>query len=438
MRLRKFWPLVLLLAILPAPAQTAAAPTVVKLVVHDTIQPVSAGYIRNGLQHAATVHASAVLLSLGTPGGLLDSTREIVSAIDSSPVPVIVYVAPTSSRAGSAGFYILEAADIAAMAPGTNAGAAHPVLEGTTMDPVLKQKIENDAVAFFRSYASHRGRDVQAAMDAILQSKSYTDAEALNLKLIDIISPSEAALIASLDGRPITRFDGSHVILHLAAARIDTLMPSLHERVLSHLVNPDLAVLMLIVGGLLIYLEFHVPGTAVPGAIGTVLVLLSFFALNLLPIHHAALLLLLAALGLIIAETKFPSHGALALAGIVSLVFGLLLLVDGPIPEMRVHLSTALSLGIAFGSITSVLAYLAVKAKRNKSVLGPQSMLGCIATALQPLAPSGQVEIRGEIWQAVLATPNACAAPGQQLRVQAVEGLTLQVEPIREARAKAE
>ncbi len=439
MKLRTFSLLApLLLALIPATPQTAPSPVVLKLVVHDTIQPVSADYIRNGIRHASDIHAAAVLLSLGTPGGLLDSTREIVSAISSSPVPVIVYISPTGSRAGSAGFYILEAADIAAMAPGTNAGAAHPIIEGTTMDPVLKQKIENDAIAFFRSYATHRGRDVQAASDAILQSKSYTDSEALNLKLIDIVSPDDASLIASLNNRTIARFDGSHVVLHLAAARIDTLVPTIRERLLSRLVNPDVAVLLLVIGGLLIYLEFHVPGTVVPGAVGTVLVLLSFFALNLLPIRHAALLLLLAALVLILMETKVPSHGVLALAGIVSLVFGLLLLVNGPIPEMRVHLSTALSLGVAFGAITFVLAYLAVKAKRNKFLLGSQAMLGNIAVVSQPLAPSGQVEIRGELWQATLTGAHAAAAAGQKVRVQAVDGLTLMVEPLQDGRAKPE
>ena len=411
-------------------------PTVVKLTVHDTIQPVSAGYLRRGLQHAADTHAAAVLISLGTPGGLLDSTREIVSVIDTSPVPVIVFISPSGSRAGSAGFFILEAADVAAMAPGTNAGAAHPIVEGTTMDPVLKQKIENDALAFLRSYTSRRGRDVQAATDAVLQSKSYTDAEALHLKLIDLVAPNDAALLAVLNGRVVTRFDGTQTTLHLDGARIETMPPSLRERLLGRLVDPDFAVLILVLGGLLIYLEFHVPGTIVPGALGTLLVLLSLFSLNLLPIRHAAILLLIAALVLILLETKVPSHGALALAGIVSLVFGLLLLVDGPIPELRVHLGTALALGSGFGTITFGLAFLAVQARRNKVLLGPQAMIGGIAIVRRPLDPTGQVEIRGELWQATLANPHTVAPAGEQVRVERVEGLTLLVEPLPQTERK--
>ncbi len=420
----------LALALLPAivPAQTPT--TVLKLTLHDTIQPVSVGYLRRGLDRARDTHAAAVLISLGTPGGLLDSTREIVSAIDSSPAPVIVYIAPTGSRAGSAGFFILESADVAAMAPGTNAGAAHPIVEGTTMDPVLKQKIENDALAFLRSYTTRRGRDVQAATDAIMQSKSYTDAEALHLKLIDLVAPDDAALLAALNGRVITRFDGTQAMLHLAGARIETMPPSVRERLLSRLVDPDIAVLILVLGGLLIYLEFHVPGTVVPGAVGTLLVLLSLFALNLLPIRHAAVLLLISALVLIVLEAKIPSHGALALAGIVSLVFGLLLLVDGPIPELRVHLGTALSLGAGFGIITFGLAFLAVKARRNKVLTGPQAMIGGTAIVRRPLEPAGQVEIRGELWQAALVQPHTTTPAGARVRVQCVEGLTLLVEPL--------
>ncbi len=420
----------LALALLPAITPALTPTTVLKLTLHDTIQPVSTGYLRRGLDRARDTHAAAVLISLGTPGGLLDSTREIVSAIDSSPVPVIVYIAPTGSRAGSAGFFILESADIAAMAPGTNAGAAHPIVEGTTMDPVLKQKIENDALAFLRSYTTRRGRDVQAATDAIMQSKSYTDAEALHLKLIDLVAPDDAALLAALNGRVITRFDGTQATLHLAGARIETMQPSVRERLLSRLVDPDIAVLILVLGGLLIYLEFHVPGTVVPGAVGTLLVLLSLFALNLLPIRHAAVLLLIAAFVLIVLEAKIPSHGALALAGIVSLVFGLLLLVDGPIPELRVHLGTALALGAGFGIITFGLAFLAVKARRNKVLLGPQAMIGCTAIVRRPLDPAGQVEIRGELWQAALVQPHATAPAGARVRVQRVEGLTLLVEPL--------
>ncbi len=254
---------------------TAQTPTVVKLTLHDTIQPITADYLQRGLDEAARRHAQAVLISLGTPGGLLDSTRVIVQSIEQSPVPVIVYISPAGSRAGSAGFFILESADIAAMAPGTNAGAAHPILEGKTMDPILKQKIENDATAFLRSYVARHGRNVDAAVDGVLNSKSYSDTEALKLNLIDLVAPDDDALLNTLDNRALHRLDGAAVTLHLRGAQIVTLAPSLRERLLTRLASPDLAVLLVIVGGLLIYLEFNVPGTIVPGALGTLLVLLA-------------------------------------------------------------------------------------------------------------------------------------------------------------------
>ncbi len=316
-----------------------AAPVVVKLTIHDTIQPITAEYLKRGLDAAAAQHADAVLISMGTPGGLLESTREMVADIEASQVPVIIFIEPSGNRAGSAGFFLLESADVAAMAPGTNAGAAHPILEGTTMDPVLKEKIENDAAAFLRSYVTVRGRNAAAAEDAVRNSKSYSEAEALSQKLIDVVAPDDAHLLAALAGKQIKRFNGATVTLspQLGRAEIDSLPPSMRERLLTRLTSPDLDVLLLMCGGLLIYLEFNVPGTIVPGALGTLLVLLAIFGLNLLPVQHTAVLLLFAALALMVLEAKFASHGVLATAGVLCLVFGLATLVDGPTPEMRVH-----------------------------------------------------------------------------------------------------
>jgi membrane-bound serine protease (ClpP class) len=419
----------LLLCFAPALAQTAP---VLKLTIHDTIQPISASYLERGIAEASRRNASAVLVSLGTPGGLLDSTRDMVQAIERSPVPVIIYISPTGSRAGSAGFFLLEAADVAAMAPGTNAGAAHPIIEGRELDPVLKQKIENDASAFLRSYTARRGRNLQAAEDAVRNSKSYSDDEALKLNLIDLTASDDAALLRALDGRQIHRFDGSTQTLHLAGAPIVVIEPSLRERLLGRLANPDFAVLVFVIGALLIYLEFNVPGTIVPGSLGTLLVLLALFGLNLLPIHHTSVFLLLAALALIVLEAKFPSHGALALAGTISLVFGLATLVNGPIAEQRVHTSTAVAAGLGFGIISFGLAWIAVRARRNKVLTGPQAMVGGIAVVRSALTPVGQVEIRGEIWQARLADPNSASSPlipGATVHVRAVDGLVLVVEP---------
>lgn len=417
-----------MLACLIAGAATNAAPSrpvVVELPLHDTIQPISAAYLRRGLRHAAAIHAQAVVVELGTPGGLLTSTRAMVASIEESEVPVIVYVAPSGSRAGSAGFFILESADIAAMAPGTEAGASHPILEGEKMGSILKQKIENDAAAFLRSYVSRRGRNVQAAQEAVLHSKSYTDQEALNLKLIDVISPSIPALLNQLNGTMVTRFNGAKQVLHTKDTNVEVMPPSTRERILGALTDPNLAVILLILGGLLIYLEFNAPGTIVPGALGTLLVLISLFALNLLPLEYTAVGFLIGAVVLFVLDIKFATHGILGLAAIGCLVFGLLTLVNGPIPEMRVQLGTALGAGIGFGLITIFLTTIAVRARRSKVQTGGEALLGTIAVAQTALNPNGQVMVHGELWQ---AHSHDAVAVGETVRIRDRKGLLLEVE----------
>lgn len=407
-------------------------PQVVLLHVDDTIQPVSEGYLRRGLAIAAGLHADAVLIELNTPGGMLESTRAIVHDILASPVPVIVYVAPAGSRAGSAGFFILEAADIAAMAPGTNAGAAHPVVMGGKLDDEMKRKLENDATAFLRSYVSRRGRNIAAAQDAVLDSKSYTEREAEQLKLIDCIAPSNTALLNMLDGRTVTRFDGSTTFLHTHHAHLIPVATTLRENILDRMMDPNLAVLVLVIGALLIYLEFNTPGTIVPGALGTMLLLLSLFALNLLPVRYTSLLLIAGAFVLMLLEAKFGGHGVLAASGILCLVLGLLTLVAGPIPEMRVSMGTAIGAGIAFGAVTTFLVRLAWRARKNKSLTGPEALVGSIAMAQQPLDPRGQVLVHGELWFA--ECPERVSA-GELVRVRDVRGLTLLVERVPDNRS---
>jgi len=428
--------LILLAFAVPLSAQS---PLVVKLTIHDTIQPITAEYLKRGLDAAAAQHASAVLISLGTPGGLLDSTREMVADIEASPVPVIVFIEPSGSRAGSAGFFLLEAADVAAMAPGTEAGAAHPILEGTTMDPVLKEKLENDASAFLRSYTTVRGRNAAAAEDGVRNSKSYSEAEALKLNLIEYVAPDDATLLADLNGKTIKRFHGDSQTLNFTHAAIVPMPPSQRERLLTRLTSPDLDVLLLMCGGLLIYLEFNVPGTIVPGALGTLMVLLAIFGLNLLPVQHTAILLLFAALALMALEAKFASHGVLGVAGILCLVFGLATLVDGPTPDLRVHFGVAAGAGIGFGAITFGLTWIALKARRSKRLTGANAMLGHPAIAMTPLAPTGhslpgypaigQVEVRGEIWQATLPPNTPPIRAGTAVTVRSIQGLTLTVAP---------
>lgn len=404
----------------------ALQPVVAKFVLADTIQPVTQHELVRALARAEAMGAQVLLIELDTPGGMLDSTRAMVGAMLSSRIPVIVSVAPAGARAGSAGFFLLEAADVAAMAPGTNAGAAHPVAGFGKMDETMALKVTNDAEAFLRSYVARRNRNVEAAVEAVGASHSYTAEEALAQHLIDLTAASDAELLNKLDGRQITRLDGSVQTLHLAGARIQLLSPSLREELLGWLVNPNIALLLLVGGGLLIYLEFNVPGTIVPGALGTLMVLVSLFALNLLPIRFTAILLLVAAVVLLLLEAKVGGHGALAAAGILSLAFGLLTLVEAPIPEMSVNPWVAFAASAGFGGITVFLVRLALRARHSKFLLGMDALVGRRAVAMEPLAPEGRVLVEGEIWNAVAAQS---LPAGAALRVVAHEPTRLRVEP---------
>jgi membrane-bound serine protease (ClpP class) len=406
----------------------AQQPVVEKLVLSDTIQPVSAGELERAIARANSAGAAALLVELNTPGGLLDSTRIMAGAILRSHVPVIVYVSPAGARAGSAGFFLLESADVAAMAPGTNAGAAHPVMEfGGKPDETMSQKIENDAEAFLRSYVTKRNRNAEAALAAVSSSHSYTAEEALSQRLIDLIASSDTELLSALDGREIARLDGTRQTLHLAGARIEYLRPTLREQLLDWLVNPNIAMMLLVAGALLIYLEFNTPGTIVPGTLGTLFVLLAIFGLNLLPIRYTAVLLLVAAVVLIVLEAKFGGHGVLATAGILCLTFGSLTLVAAPVPELGISPWVALAVGAGFGGITIVLVRLAMRARSMKARLGADALVGSAASAMEPLAPEGHVLVEGEIWRAVSTEP---VRAGARLRVTGHEQYLLHVAPV--------
>jgi membrane-bound serine protease (ClpP class) len=404
----------------------AQQPLVEKIVLKDTIQPVSAGMLERALQRANDTGAAALLIEIDTPGGLVDSMRGMAGAILASRVPVIVYVAPSGARAGSAGFFLLEAADVAAMAPGTEAGAAHVVFAGGKPDDTEMQKVENDTEAFLRSYVKPRNRNVDAAIAAVASSHSYTADEALTQHLIDLTAKSETELLANLNGREITRFDGSKLTLHLAGARVETVEPTMREHLLGWLVNPNIALLLMVCGALLIYLEFNTPGTIVPGALGTLMVLLGIFGLNLLPIRYTAVLLLIGAVVLMMLEAKFGGHGALAIAGIVCLLFGTLTLVAAPIPQMAISPLVALAVSAGFGGITVFLIRLAVRARRRKVRLGADAMVGSVASAMEALNPEGHVLVEGEIWRALASEP---ISPGTKLVVVGHEQYLLRVEP---------
>ena len=403
---------------------------VLKIVIDDTVQPITQEYISRAVDEAQRRNDLAVLIELNTPGGLVDSTRRIIESITSSKVPVIVYVAPSGSRAGSAGIFILEAADVAAMAPGTNAGAAHPVLIGPfapKVDDEMKRKIENDTAALMRSVASKRGRNVEAAESAVLESKSFTEQEALSQHLVDYVASSESDLFRQMEGKVVKRFNGQEVALNLSGQPIVPFGMTLKERILDYLMDPNVSFILLAIGALALYAEFNHPGAVIPGTVGVVFILLAAFALNLLPTRFAALVLILGAFALFAAEAKFASHGVLTIGGIALLALGGLLLVDSPIPEMRVHLLTALAVSIPLGLITAFLMTLALKARRNKVVTGSEGMVGEVGIAQTNLSPRGKVFVHGELWDAI----SSChVSAGQSVVVNRVDGLLLQVEPL--------
>ena len=399
----------------------------VQLDLKEIIHPVSADYVLRGLGHAKGINAQAILIIVDTPGGLETSMRKIVDHITRSPIPVITYVAPTGARAASAGFFILLASDVAAMAPGTNTGAASPVLfGGPQIDETLKKKLTEDAAAYLRGFASKRGRNVELAEKAVTEAKSFTDEEALKGKLIDLVADSPDALLEKLHQQAINRFDGRKQTLDLSPVRLEHVVMTQRERFLARVLDPNIAFLLLIFGILGLYIEFSNPGLIVPGVAGGILIILAMFALHLLPVNYAGVLLILLALVLFALEAKFVSHGILAVGGIAAMVLGSLMLIDAPIPEMRMRLNVILPVTLAFAVISIFLLRLIIQALRRKVTTGTEEMLGLVGTVLAELAPEGQVSIRGEYWRARAATR---VPAGAQVRVTGIEGLTLLVEP---------
>ena len=391
------------------------------------IHPVTTEIFAGALERARRQGDSLIIMRLNTPGGLMDAMRGTIERMVASPIPVVTFVAPSGGRSASAGFFLLEAGDIAAMAPGTNTGAAHPVALGGEMDAVEKQKVENDAAAYMRSICSKRGRNSALAETAVRESKSFTEREALDQHLIDLIAPDEAALLAALDGREITRFNGARETLHTAGATIDVYERSARQKVISAIADPNMALILLVLGALGIYLEFTSPGLIAPGVAGAILLLLGLSALSLLPINWLGAALLVVALASFVLEAKFAAHGILALGGAIAMVLGAVMLVNGPIPEMRVHWQTAVALALPFSAITVFLLSLAVRARRSKVETGPEGMIGETGSAVTPLAPEGKVMVRGEYWDAVAPGP---VGAGARVRVTGIKNLTLTVETV--------
>jgi membrane-bound serine protease (ClpP class) len=401
---------------------------VIEVDVTGIVHPVTVEIISSALERAEAQQAEAVVVRLSTPGGLLDSTREIVERILHSRVPVVMWVGPAGARAASAGFFLLEAGDVAAMAPGTNTGASHPVSStGEALDPIMNQKAENDTSALMRTIASHRGRNVDAAEKTVRESVSYTDREALDLHLIDLTAADVGALLRALDGREITRFDGRRQTLHLANAAIEVFEPPMRQRILSAIADPNIALLLLVVGALGIYAEFSSPGMVLPGVLGAISVLLGLTGLAMFPIGWLGASLAILGLAFFVLEAKFATHGILTAGGAIALLLGALMLIDTNEPALRIRFSMALAVTIPFALITSFLLSIAVRARRNKVATGMESLPGRTGTAVGEINPTGTVMVQGDYWNAVSSSP---IGPAARIRVTAVEGWTLRVEAL--------
>ena len=420
----------------PPPAPQSSAPQVVVMHIDGEIEPILAEYLDDGMQHAADAHANLILITMDTPGGLEDSMEDIIQHILDSPVPVVVYVSPSGARGASAGFYILLSADVAAMAPATHTGAASPIIEvggyPVNMDETLKNKILNDATAFLRSYAGKRGRNVPLAETAVTDAKAFTETEALDGKLIDVVAKSNADLFAQLDGRTITRFDGQTQKLSLAGAELTEYDMSLRQRFLSRIVEPDAFFILLLVGVLGLYAEFTHPGMVAPGVIGGIALVLALFAMHILPVNFAGLLLVVLALVLFILEAKYTSHGVLAVGGIVAMLLGALMLIHSPITGAGVSLGTALGVTIPSAVIVIFLMRLVLRSRAWRPAVGAEQLVGRDAEVTEAFAPaetaglfSGMVRMHGELWR---ATSHEAIAVAAHVRVVRVEGLTLHVK----------
>jgi membrane-bound serine protease (ClpP class) len=405
------------------------APVVVLAEMDGIIHPVAVEYIKKAIERADREGAAVVVITLRTPGGLVDSTRDINTAIINARTPVVVFVGPSGGRAASAGFLITMAADVAAMAPGTHIGAAHPVSgDGQKVEDAMEKKMVSDLAGYARTLAAQRQRNVDLVEKAVTESQSFTDQEALNASppLIDVVAADVPELLRKLDGRSVTRFDGRTVTLDLANARSERLDMTWAEHILSALAHPQIAYLLLTLGTLGLTIELWNPGSVLPGVVGGICLLLAFFAFQVLPVSYAGLGLMLFGILLLILEVKVTSFGLLALGGVTSLLLGSMMLMDTPLPELQIGLRLILPVTLAISGIILFLVRLGVEAQRTPSVTGEVGMIGETGRALSSIEPGGvgRVQTRGEIWT---ATANEPITTGDGVRVLGVKGLLLTV-----------
>jgi len=419
-----------------SPATPAARPKVLQLRIDGEIEPIIAEHIENGFQQAERDRDDLILITINTPGGLDTSMREIIHAILTSKIPVVTYVSPTGSRAASAGYFVLLSADVAAMAPGTETGAASPVFifggQTVNVDETMHKKVVNDATAYLRSFVTARGRNTELAATAVTEAKAFSATEALDGKLIDLVVSSEEELFAKLNGRTITRLDGSKMQLALAQPVVYPYEMTAREKFLARIVQPDVFFILLIIGVLGLYTEFSHPGLFAPGVIGGISLVLALFAMHMLPVNLAGILMIVLALVLFVLEAKFPTHGVLGVGGVVAMVLGALMLIRSPLTGRGVSLATALAVVIPFAVIVIILARLVLKSRSWKLSTGQEELVGELGEVTEPVGAGGNfgmVFVHGELWRAT-AVDGQTIPKGARIRVAKVHGLTLEVEPV--------
>ena len=424
--------LALLGAMAQAPIARQSAPVVFTAEIDGIIQPVIAKYVAHAVERADAANAALLVITLRTPGGLLDTTRDINSAIIASRTPVAVFVGPSGSRAASAGFLITMAADIAAMAPGTHIGAAHPVAgDGSKIDDVMAKKLASDTASYGRTLAAQRKRNAALIEQAVTESRSYTDQEAFSAvpPLIDVVATDIPDLLRKLEGRTVIRFDGRTQVLRVAGAATEAVEMTWAQRILSSVAHPQIAYLLLTLGMLGLTVEFWNPGAVFPGVAGGNCLLLAFFALQVLPVSYAGVLLILLGIALLILEVKVTSFGVLAVGGIAALFFGSLMLIDSPLPELQIGLRMIVPVTLGVAGIILFLVQLGVRAQLQPPVTGASGMLDEMGEALTSIDPGGvgRVRTHGEIWT---ATAEEHVSAGDNVRVTSVKGLLLTVKRI--------
>ena len=414
-------------ALLATPCWAAGEPAgeVVWIRLDHIIHPIAADFVRDALAGADRDGAAAAVIEIDTPGGLLTSTRDITTAILGAGVPVAVYVSPSGAQAASAGFFVLMAADVAAMAPGTNAGAAHPVGPGgTKIEGPMGEKIEEDSSATIRSLAGRNKRDVALAESAVTASRSFTADEALAAGLVDIVAPTPAELLRQLDGRAITKTNGATLTLRTAGAPVRAVTMKPFQKLLAAIAHPDIAYILLTLGFLGLYFELAHPGAVLPGVLGAIALILAFFSLSFLPVDYAGLALILLGLLFFVLEIKITSYGLLTVAGVVSLLLGSSMLFKTAEPALRVSLDVALSVTLFAAAVVGMLVYFALRARRQPGRTGREGLLTEIGVARSAIAPRGKVFVHGELWEARADQP---VERGQAVEILEVEGQVLRV-----------